>query len=250
MGELPPIRLYVEASLAAGAEIALTPEQAHYVRNVMRRGPGDEALLFNGGDGEWRARIDTLGKRGAVLSAIERTREQRDEADLWLVFAPIKRARLAFIAEKATELGVSAIVPVLTRHTVVNKVNLARLRANAVEAAEQSGRLSVPDIHRTVTFAELLAGWPAERRIMLCDESGGGKPVAAALAAAAKRGAPPAAPWAVMIGPEGGYARDELDALGKLPFVTRVGLGQRLLRADTAAIAALACWQAVAGTWR
>ena len=247
MSELPPIRLYVEASLAAGAEIALTPEQAHYAKNVMRRGPGDEALLFNGGDGEWRARIDALGKRGGVLSAIERTREQRDEADLWLVFAPIKRARLAFIAEKATELGVSAIVPVLTRHTVVNRVNIARLRANAVEAAEQSGRLSVPEVRPAVTFAELLAGWPDGRRIMLCDESGGGRPIAAALADAAVA---PDAPWAVMIGPEGGYARDELDALGKLPFVTRVGLGQRLLRADTAAIAALACWQAVAGSWR
>ncbi len=247
MSDPPPIRLYVEASLAAGAEIALTPEQAHYAKNVMRRGPGDEALLFNGGDGEWRARIDALGKRGGVLGAIEQTREQRDEADLWLVFAPIKRARLAFIAEKATELGVSAIVPVLTRHTVVNKVNIARLRANAIEAAEQSGRLSVPEVHPPVTFAELLAGWPDGRRIMLCDESGGGRPIAAALADTA---ATPDAPWAVMIGPEGGYARDELDALGKLPFVTRVGLGQRLLRADTAAIAALACWQAVAGSWR
>ncbi len=247
MSEIPPIRLYVEASLAAGAEIALTPEQAHYAKNVMRRGPGDEALLFNGGDGEWRARIDALGKRGGMLNAIARTREQRDEADLWLVFAPIKRARLAFIAEKATELGVSAILPVLTQRTVVNKVNLDRLRANAIEAAEQSGRLSVPEIHGTATFAELLADWPEGRRIMLCDESGGGRPIAAALADAA---AAPDVPWAVMIGPEGGYAREELDALGKLPFVTRVALGQRLLRADTAAIAALACWQAVAGQWR
>lgn len=243
------IRLFVDAGLAAGAEVALTPERAHYAGHVMRRAAGDEVLLFNGRDGEWLARFESLDKGQAILSVRSRTRAQQAGPDLWLAFAPIKRAHLAFIAEKATELGVSALQPILTQRTIVSHLDTARLRANTVEAAEQCGRLDVPEVREPAGLADLLAGWPAERRLLVCDETGGGKPIAAALAAEAEAG-PADAPWAVMIGPEGGYAPDELDALAKLPFVTRVGLGPLVLRADTAAVAALACWQAVAGAWK
>ncbi|HEX9836481.1 MAG TPA: 16S rRNA (uracil(1498)-N(3))-methyltransferase, partial [Alphaproteobacteria bacterium] len=167
--------------------------------------------------------------------------------DLWLVFAPVKRARIDFVAAKATELGVSALRPVLTRHTAVERVNVERLRANAIEAAEQCDRLDVPEVAAPVALDALIEDWPAGRRLMLCDESGAAPPVAAALAPFA---AAPAAPWAVLTGPEGGFAGSELDALKKREFVTAVSLGPRTLRADTAALAALSCWQALVGDWR
>lgn len=236
----------MEAALGPGAAVGLAPEQAHYLRSVMRLGVGAPLALFNGRDGEWQARIEALGKGWASCAVERQLRPQAGEADVWLVFAPIKRARIDFIAQKATELGVSGLWPVFTRHTAMSRVNLERLRANAVEAAEQSARLTVPEIREPVTLDEALVRWPAERRILLCDESGGGVPIAEALAVS---GAKPA-PWAVLIGPEGGFSPAELDRLRKLPIVTAVGLGPRLLRADTAALAALACWQALAGDWR
>ncbi len=242
------IRLHVEDDLGPGAALALTPAQAHYLGNVMRLGVGDELLLFNGRDGEWRATIDGQGKGSCAVSVTGRARPQSRGPDLWLVFAPIKRARIDFLAEKATELGVAALVPVFTRRTVVRRVNTARLRAHAVEAAEQSGRLDVPEVREARPLAELIGSWPEGRRVLVCDESGGGAPIAEVLAQApGPRGG---APWALLVGPEGGFDPSELDALRKLPFVTLVGLGPRLLRADTAALAALACWQALAGDWR
>jgi 16S rRNA (uracil1498-N3)-methyltransferase len=237
-------RLFVTSPLAEGAAVELGPEQAHYLRNVMRLGDGDAVALFNGSDGEFRARIQRLGKRTARLLVEERLRAQQAEADLWLVFAPIKRARIDYLVEKATELGASALVPVITRHTHVERLNLERLRAHAIEAAEQSERLTVPRIEEPRALDEVLAAWDASRRIMLCDESGTAPPASVALANQN------AAAWAVLIGPEGGFAETELDALRKLPFVSPVSLGPRILRADTAALAGLAVLQALRGEAR
>ncbi len=239
-------RLFVDGPLSAGGRLELSRAQAHYVRDVMRRAPGDSVLLFNGRDGEWRAAIE-IDRRGCAATAVEQTRPQAPEPDLWLVFAPVKRAPLDLVAGKATELGVSALWPVFTRRTAVGRVNLARLRANCIEAAEQCRRLTAPDCFAPVRLEEALADWPDERRIVLCDESGAGQPVAGALAAA---GAGAGRPWAVITGPEGGFDPAEAAALAALPGVVRVSLGPRILRAETAAIAALACFQALMGDWR
>ncbi|HYC65796.1 MAG TPA: 16S rRNA (uracil(1498)-N(3))-methyltransferase, partial [Reyranellaceae bacterium] len=168
--------------------------------------------------------------------------------DLWLCFAPIKRARIDYIAEKATELGVAVLQPVLTRHTAVERVNVERLHANAIEAAEQTERLSVPEVRGPIELAKLIAAWPAGRRLLICDETGGGPPIAAALSALDAKAK--AAPWAILIGPEGGFAREELDSIRKVKDVLAVGLGPRILRADTAALAAVACWQSLVGDWQ
>jgi len=170
------------------------------------------------------------------------------EPDLWLCFAPLKRARIDYVAEKATELGVAVLQPVLTHHTIVERVNVERLRANAVEAAEQTERLSVPEVRAPVELARLLAEWPASRRLLVCDETGGGPPIAGALAGLDPAGR--AAPWAIAIGPEGGFDATELASLRRIKDVMSVGLGPRILRADTAALAALACWQALLGDWQ
>jgi 16S rRNA (uracil1498-N3)-methyltransferase len=240
-------RLHVSQPLGAGLAVALDGPRAHYLRDVLRAATGEAVALFNGRDGEWSARIERLGKRGAELRVLACRRPQEPDADLWLVFAPIKRQRIDLLAEKASELGVAALWPVFTERTVVSRVNLERLAANAAEAAEQTERLSVPRIIEPVTLRELAHRWPAERRLLLCAETGHAQPIAEALGALARdrRNGPP--PSAVMTGPEGGFAPGELDGLGKLPFVTAVGLGPRILRADTAAMAALACWQAIVG---
>ena len=241
-------RLFVEADLAAGGEAPLDDAQVHYLRNVMRRPDGAPLLLFNGRDGEWRGVLSARGKKAAVAEVGERTREQRPEPDVWLCFAPVKRARIDYIAEKATELGASVLQPVVTRHTAVERVNTGRLRANAVEAAEQTERLTVPEVREPIDLGKLLDGWPAGRRLMMCDETGGGPPIAEALSRLDE--AARSAPWAIVIGPEGGFAETELQALRRIKDVMSVGLGPRILRADTAALAALACWQALIGDWR
>lgn len=232
-------RLYVADSLG-DARVTLDQARAHFLRNVLRLEAGARVALFNARDGEYVARIETLTKTRCVAVPEERLRAPGPEPDLWLVFAPIKRARLDFLIEKATELGVSALKPVITSRTNVERVNLERWRANAVEAAEQSERLSVPEIAEPVAFAKLAAEWPVARRLIVCDETGGGPPMAAALRALSLDG-----PHAVMTGPEGGFAPAELDALRNLPSVTPVGLGPRVLRADTAALAALAVFESL-----
>ncbi len=244
----PSARLYVEAALTAGGKVTLDADRAHYLRNVLRLELGASVSLFNGRDGELACSIASLSKRGAEVALVRQTRPQIKEPDLWLVFAPVKKARIDFIAEKATELGVSLLQPVFTRHTAMTRVNVERLRANAMEAAEQTERLSLPELREPITLDTLLSSWPAERRLLLCDEAGGGKPIAQALGALDSTAK--AAPWALLTGPEGGFERAELDGLRKLPFVTSVGLGPRILRADTAALAALACWQALIGDWQ
>lgn len=239
------IRLFVAADLAAAAVIGLSPEQSHYVGRVMRRGIGDELLLFNGRHGEWLAKIEGQGRGWCSAALIRQTRPQTPMPDLWLIYAPIKRARGDFLAEKAAELGVSALWPVFTRRTIVSRVNTERLTANAVEASEQCERLTVPEIFEPADFNVMIAKFPRERRIVICDESGAGEPIAAAL-----NNLTVDAPYAIVTGPEGGFEPGELDGFADLPFVTRVTLGPRLLRADTAAIAALSCFQALLGDWR
>jgi 16S rRNA (uracil1498-N3)-methyltransferase len=246
-------RLFVDEPLGAGQTVGLDHQRAHFLRSVLRLQTGAELALFNGRDGEWRARIDALGKGWASLAVIEQRRAQQPEPDLWLVFAPIKRARLDFMVEKACELGASRLVPVFTQNTDVSRVNCERLRANCREAAEQCERLSVPEVAEPTRLRELLGAWPAERHLLVGAESGDAPPVAEELARARDRAggragvSAAAAPWAVLVGPEGGFTEAELDALVKLPFVSAAGLGPRVLRADTAAIALLACWQAWLG---
>jgi 16S rRNA (uracil1498-N3)-methyltransferase len=242
----PGARLFVEAALGPAVALELGPDQAHYVRDVMRLGEGAEVALFNGRDGEWRARIARIGRGWAELVVGAMTRPQAPEPDLWLVFAPVKRLRLDILVEKATELGVAALTPVMTRRTAVARVNVARLAAHAREAAEQCRRLTVPACQEPIALRRLLAHWPAGRRLLVCDEVGGGRPIAEVLAAASGEAG---APWAIMTGPEGGFDEAELEALRSLAGACAVGLGPRVLRADTAAVAALACWQAVLGDW-
>jgi len=244
------VRLFVEADLAAGAEVPLDPAQAHYLRNVMRREPGEAVRVFNGRDGEWRGVIAALGKGKGALTVEAETRAQAPEPDLWLLAAPIKRTAIDFVAAKATELGVSAIQPVFTRRTAVSRVNAERMRANVIEAAEQCERLTVPEVREGAPLEKVLAAWPAGRRLLFCDETRKGLPIAEVLMterARAERGAA-LDPWAILIGPEGGFAPEELSRIRALPAVVPVSLGPRLLRADTAALAALAVWQAVMAT--
>lgn len=241
MSERIETRLYVESDLAAGQVVGLDSPRAHYLRSVLRLRSGALVALFNGRDGAWLARIEGLGKGWASLSVEHLVSEQRAEPDIWLCFAPIKRARLDFLVEKAAELGVSRLQPVMTERTVVERVNLNRLRANVREAAEQSERLTLPEVMEPLPLPQLLDGWPGERDLLLCAEAGAARPLAEQLSDSGNRSL-----QALLTGPEGGFAQRELDLLAATDFVRPVGLGPRILRADTAALAALSCWQA----WR
>ncbi len=239
----PRTRLYVEAPLQAGARAILPAHQAHYVARVMRLGPGESLALFDGVNGEWRATIVEVRRNSLAVQVEGRVRPQAAAPDVWLAFAPVKRLRIDYLVAKATELGVSQLLPVFTARTAVTRVKQERLAANAIEAAEQCGRLTVPSVAAPQSLDELMAGWPSERRLLLLDETGG-PPVVETLQSQKDQ-----ASWGILCGPEGGFAPSELDAIGKLAFVTRVGLGPRILRAETAALAALTCWQAVLGDW-
>lgn len=249
------IRLFVHDALRSGARIVPEPDQSRYLTTVMRLAAGAELALFNGRDGEWRGRIESAGKRDCAVRVEERLRPQSFPSDLELVMALVKRAPLETVVEKATELGVRRIRLVTTRRTNADHTNVARLQAIAIEAAEQSGRVDVPDVVSPVKLSALLDDWPADRRLMFCDEAGddpaarwGGSTGRAAPALQALAGG--GAAWSVLIGPEGGFAPEERERLRVSPFVTPVTLGPRILRADTAAIAALTLWQAALGDWR
>lgn len=241
------VRLFLENDLRQDERVALSREQSHYLANVMRRKVGDTVSLFNGRDGEWAATISTVDKKSVSLSVTEQSRTQQAEPDLWFVFAPIKKARLDFIAQKATELGVSNLTPVITRRTIVDRVNTDRMKANAIEAAEQCERLTVPDIGEPLKLEQLLANWPEDRHIMFCDEELSGEPAHTALQATFGKSAPGA--WAILIGPEGGFDDKERGLIKSMPNCVTVSLGPRVLRADTAAMAAISIWQSALGDW-
>lgn len=244
MADRPATRLYVGEGLLAGATVALAEPQAHRLRHVLRLGPGGAIAAFNAIEGEWLCRIAEIGRNNARIIVERQIRAAAPEPDLWLLFAPIKRMRLDWLIEKATELGASAFLPVWTARTQVERLNLDRLRAHAIAAAEQSERLSVPEIRSPEALDRALAQWPTGRHLIVCDESGGGRPPAEALPEFSP------GPAALLVGPEGGFAETELDAVVKLSFVTRIGLGPRVLRAETAALAGLSVFQALAGDWR
>ena len=237
-------RLFVDAPLSEGARVPCTPEQASYLRSVLRLADGDEILVFNGRDGEWRARLAAEGKRGASLEMLDLVRAQVGGPDLHYLFAPLKRARLDYMVQKATELGVARLVPVLTRHTVAERVNLDRMRANAIEAAEQCGILRVPDVAEPMKLPALLDGWDTARTLVFCDEAAEQASPIAALSAMSP------GPLAVLIGPEGGFSPDERAMIRAVPQAVALSLGPRIMRADTAAVAALALVNATLGDWR
>ena len=239
------IRLFVEPDLKAGAEVALTRDQQHYLANVMRRREGDVIAVFNGRDGEWRASIANIFKRAGLLLIEENRKAQASEPDLWLVFALLKRGPVDLIAEKAAELGVSRLCPVCTERTNTARLKMDRLRAIATEAAEQCGRLTLPKIDDPQSLETLLSAWPSDRGLVWLDETGSGAPIADVMVAR-KKGSPDA----LLIGPEGGFSPTELRLIGKKAYVTPTSMGKRLLRAETACIAALSTWQALAGDWQ
>ncbi len=235
-------RLHVEAALECGAAIPITGNAAHYLVQVMRVRVGEPVLLFNGRDGEWLALADAVGKRDLILRCDRQTKALETVPDFWLCVAPIRKGRIDLVAEKACELGVARLCPVLTRRAVVDRLNLDRLRAHLVEAAEQCGRTALPDLAPMVPLADLLRDWPGGRTLFFADEEGG-EPLAAAFAAHP-------GPAALLIGPEGGFDEAERAAIRAHPAARAVSLGPRILRAETAAIAATAAWMALNGDWR
>jgi 16S rRNA (uracil1498-N3)-methyltransferase len=238
-------RLYVDAPLAGAGEVTLNREQANYLRNALRCKDGDSLLLFNGRDGEWQARLAAAGRRSFTANVETLARPQPPVCDLHLLFAPLKHARLDYMVQKAVEMGASRLQPVMTRHTQVARINLARMRANAIEAAQQCGVLALPEVAAPLPFDRMIATLEAGRFLIFCDEIADVRDPLAALKAG-----PAGRPLAVLVGPEGGFAQDERRRLLDLPHVIRLALGPRILRADTAAVAALALVQASLGDWR
>lgn len=245
------IRLYVTAPLEADTPIDLPPEQAHYLANVMRKKVGEQALAFNGEDGEWLVRLDEIGKKRAQVTPLERTRKQTFGPDLHLLFAPLKRSRIDYLAQKATEMGAALLQPVVTRRTQAERVKTSRLLANAVEAAEQCNLLFVPTVEEPSKLETVLTRWSRERQILFCDEAlpGATAPPPADFLRDLPDGVKQA-PWAILIGPEGGFDPAERKMLEAMPNAHAVALGPRIMRADTAVVAAMALWQSVLGDWR
>lgn len=236
----PKVRLFVDHPLGAGQQVTLSLDAAHYLFNVMRMGAGDRVALFNGTAGEWAAELTPQGKRGGTAACLAPVAPQRDPSDLWLIFAPLKKARTDFLVEKATELGVARLVPVQTDFTNAERIRRDRIEAQVREAAEQCGATHVPQVDDLRPLATVLAAWPAGRALVWADEG---------LAGSAGT-PPPPAPAALLIGPEGGFSAAERARLRGLDFVHPLSLGPRILRAETAAVAALVLWQAGAGDWR
>ena len=237
------IRLYVTGPLEAERVIPLDTAQSNYLFGVMRRKVGDTLNVFDGANGEWIAEVAKANKRNGLLICRKPSAPQLLPPDLWLLFAPVKKARTAFIVEKAVEMGVRAVKPVVTDYTN-ERINTERMQAHAIEAAEQCGATFVPNVATPQKLADLLANWSVGRKLMFCDEGRAALPVAQALAGA------PEGPWAIIIGPEGGFSPEEVAALRGLADVVSVTLGPRILRADTAAVAAIGAWQQILGDWR
>ncbi len=235
-------RLFVESPLADSIELSVAGPQAHYLISVMRMKIGSPIKLFDSISGEWLAEVAIIGKRDLILRVTGQLRAREAVPDIWLLAAPIKKARIDLVAEKACELGVARYQPVITRRTVIERLNMDRLRSHMVEAAEQCGRTVLPDMAEPIKLAALLRAWPTDRILYFADESGG-EPFANA--AAARQG-----PAAILIGPEGGFDDEERTAIRAHPQSVPISLGPRILRAETAAIAALSIWMASAGDWR
>ncbi|HWT11742.1 MAG TPA: 16S rRNA (uracil(1498)-N(3))-methyltransferase [Allosphingosinicella sp.] len=233
-------RLYVEETLALGTMLTLEGPPANYLANVLRLKPGSQVKLFDDRTGEWLGELVAGGKKRATLAVTRHLRPREPVPDLWLLFAPIKRGRIDWLVEKATELGAARLVPVVTRRTVVERLNLERLRAHCIEAAEQCERTALPELAEPARLEALLKAWPTDRRLYFADEEGG-EPMHVAVRPG---------PAAILIGPEGGFADAERESVRALAQASPVSLGPRILRADTAAIAALSLWMALAGDWR
>ena len=241
-------RLFVTVALAPAARLALDRAQTNYLVNVLRLKAGDPVLVFNGRDGEWRARLAVGPRKQAALAIAEQTRPQPAAGNLHYLFAPLKHARLDYMVQKAVEMGATRLQPVLTRHTQAERINIKRMQANAIEAAEQCGILSIPEIGEAVALGSAIAALEPSRLLVFCDEDAEVKDPMAALAVIRRADEP--LPLAVLIGPEGGFTEDERAQLMRRPRVVRLSLGPRILRADTAAVAALALVGAVVGEWR
>lgn len=237
-------RLHVEPELFAGARVPLSREQGNYLLNVLRLGPDGPIRIFNGRDGEWMAVVAILGRRETALNVTRQLRPQTGGPDIHYLFAPLKRSRLDYMVQKAVEMGAARLQPVLTRYTIAERINLDRMRANVIEAAEQCGVLRVPEVAAPLQLERLLEGFDPARRLIFCDEAAPIRDPVAALRAV------PHGPLAVLIGPEGGFSDAERESLLRLSSVTRLSLGPRIMRADTAAVAALALVNAVLGDWR
>ncbi len=233
-------RLFIDQPLSLGQQLAIDGGQAHYLTGVMRLKAGDRIILFDDRTGEWLAEIDSVAKRSLTARLTERTREREDVPDLWLLAAPIKKGRIDWVAEKASELGVARWKPVITQRTIVDRLNLDRLRAHMIEAAEQCERTALPILDEPVKLAAILRDWPADRALIFADEEGG-VPMIDAIAPG---------PAAILIGPEGGFTPDERAAIRAVPQAVGVSLGPRILRADTAMASAVTLWMAKAGDWR
>lgn len=236
-------RLFVDAPLVAAGRLTLDRARTNYLVNVLRLPAGGRCLVFNGRDGEWEAVLASADRKAATLECLRQTRVQPPAGDLWLCFAPLKHARLDYLVQKAVEMGASRLLPVLTRRTQVSRLNGERMRANVIEAAEQCGVLAVPEVADEVRLDRLLSGWPADRALVFCDEAADVADPLPTLAALRGR------PLAVLVGPEGGFAAEETAAVRALPGAVAIAIGPRILRADTAAVAALAVVQAAAGDW-
>lgn len=236
-------RLFVEADLAVGSTIELSREQSHYLAGVLRMREGAELLVFNGRHGEWRARVGAIAKKAVALEILRQERPQPPLPDLLYAFAPIKAGRLDYLVQKAVEMGAGVLQPVITQHTQMATVGVERLQANALEAAEQCGILAVPVVRPPIKFDALLSSWDAERRLIFCDEGAETDNPLTALRNISERRI------GLLVGPEGGFSEEERQTLRALPFVTAIPLGPRILRADTAAVAALAVIQATIGDW-
>lgn len=236
-------RLFVPQDLAAGAAIELDRDQSHYLAHVLRMAEGGELLVFNGRDGEWSARVETVGKKAVRLAVGALTRPQPPLPDMVYAFAPLKVGRLDYLVQKAVEMGAGALQPVVTQHTQMPKPSVDKIRANVIEAAEQCGVLAVPAVCQPIKLDRMLGEWEADRRLIFCDEDASTNNPLPALQAISER------KLGLLVGPEGGFSDDERRMLRALPYVTAIPLGPRILRADTAAVAALALIQATVGDW-
>lgn len=236
-------RLFVKDRLSQDVKLDLEGQQAHHIMHVLRAKQGQRVRLFNGIDGEWSAVIDAITKKSVTLALEGQTRMQVGVPDLWLLLAPVKKTPFDFVIQKATELGVARIQPVFTHRTIVDRVNRERMQANVIEAAEQCERLCIPEIAEPANLEQVLTAWDPTRRLAFCDEGGNADPAAQAFAKT------PSKKWAILTGPEGGFDPAERGAVRALPFTVPVTLGPRIMRADTAAVSALAVWQSTCGDW-